>query len=96
MKRPICIAAALVQLSFSASAWIADNGNGTYSNPLFYEEFSDPDMIRVGEDYYFRVTLTFSSKNFLNGCAGNEGTVQVCRLLVRQILKTVPRSRTAF
>lgn len=22
--------------------WTADNGNGTYSNPLFYEEFEDP------------------------------------------------------
>jgi len=32
--------------------WTADNGNGTYSNPLFYGEFEDPDMIRVGEDYY--------------------------------------------
>ena len=30
--------------------WTADNGNGTYSNPLFYEEFEDPDIIRVGED----------------------------------------------
>jgi xylan 1,4-beta-xylosidase len=35
---------------------MADNGNGTYSNPLFYEEFSDPDMIRVGEDYYLTGT----------------------------------------
>jgi len=33
-------------------SWAADNGNGTYSNPLFYDEFSDPDMIRVGADYY--------------------------------------------
>jgi len=32
--------------------WTADNGNGTYSNPLFYSEFEDPDMIRVGDDYY--------------------------------------------
>ena len=32
--------------------WTSDNGNGTYSNPLFYEEFEDPDVIRVGEDYY--------------------------------------------
>lgn len=32
--------------------WTADNGNGTYSNPLFYEEFEDPDVIRVGQDYY--------------------------------------------
>jgi len=31
--------------------WTADNGNGT-SQPLFYEEFSDPELIRVGTDYY--------------------------------------------
>jgi beta-xylosidase len=36
--------------------WSADNGNGTYSNPLFYDEFSDPDMIRVGNDYYLTGT----------------------------------------
>ena len=38
------------------STWIADNGNGTYSNPLFYDEFSDPDLIRVGDDYYLTGT----------------------------------------
>jgi len=37
-------------------SWAADNGNGTYSNPLFYDEFSDPDPIRVGEDYYLTGT----------------------------------------
>jgi len=36
--------------------WTADNGNGTYSNPLFYEEFEDPDPIRVGDDYYLAGT----------------------------------------
>jgi beta-xylosidase len=36
--------------------WAADNGNGTYSNPLFYDEFSDPDIIRVGSDYYLTGT----------------------------------------
>ncbi|HEY4328530.1 MAG TPA: family 43 glycosylhydrolase [Phycisphaerae bacterium] len=36
--------------------WTADNGNGTYSNPLFYEEFEDPDVIRVGNDYYLAST----------------------------------------
>ena len=39
-----------------APSWTADNGNGTYSNPLFYEEFEDPDVIRVGEDYYLAGT----------------------------------------
>jgi len=37
-------------------SWTADNGNGTYSNPLFYEEFSDPDVIRMGDDYYLTGT----------------------------------------
>ena len=27
-------------------SWTADNGNGTYTNPLFYDEFSDPDVIK--------------------------------------------------
>jgi xylan 1,4-beta-xylosidase len=40
----------------AARHWTADNGNGTYSNPLFYEEFEDPDVIRVGEDYYLAGT----------------------------------------
>jgi hypothetical protein len=39
-----------------AQSWTADNGNGTYSNPLFYEEFEDPDVIRVGDDYYLAGT----------------------------------------
>jgi beta-xylosidase len=36
--------------------WTADNGNGTYSNPLFNEEFEDPDVIRVGDTYYLAGT----------------------------------------
>lgn len=40
----------------AARSWTADNGNGTYSNPLFYEEFEDPDVIRVGQDYYLAGT----------------------------------------
>jgi xylan 1,4-beta-xylosidase len=39
-----------------AQSWTADNGNGTYSNPLFFDEFSDPDMIRVGDDFYLAGT----------------------------------------
>jgi hypothetical protein len=46
----------LVLPSASGQTWTPDNGNGTFSNPLFYDEFSDPDMIRVGEDYYLTGT----------------------------------------
>lgn len=52
----VFIVAALVSVRSSAQSWTADNGNGTYTNPLFYDEFSDPDIIRVGEDYYLAGT----------------------------------------
>ena len=42
--------------TLSAQSWTADNGNGTYTNPLFYDEFSDPDILRVGDDYYLAGT----------------------------------------
>ena len=43
-----------------AGSWTADNGNGTFTNPLFYDEFSDPDLIRVGEDFYLAGTTMHS------------------------------------
>src|SRR3990170_4809563 len=39
-----------------SQTWKADNGNGTYTNPLFFDEFSDPDLIRVGADFYLTGT----------------------------------------
>ena len=44
----------------SAQSWTAENGNGTFTNPLFYDEFSDPDIIRVGDDYYLAGTTMHS------------------------------------
>lgn len=32
--------------------WNADQGNGTYRNPILYTDYSDPDVIRVGDDYF--------------------------------------------
>ena len=32
--------------------WQADLGNGKYRNPILYADYSDPDAIRVGEDYF--------------------------------------------
>jgi len=40
----------------STATWTPDNGNGTFTNPLFYDEFSDPDLIRVGDYYYLTGT----------------------------------------
>lgn len=42
----------------SAPAWQSDNGDGTFTNPPLYADYPDPDIIRVGEEFYF-VTTTF-------------------------------------
>lgn len=55
-----CTALLGLPLHADAQSWAADNGNGTYTNPLFYDEFSDPDIIRVGETYYLAGTTMHS------------------------------------
>jgi beta-xylosidase len=35
-----------------SKAWVPDNGDGTYKNPIIHADYSDPDAIRVGDDYY--------------------------------------------
>jgi beta-xylosidase len=32
--------------------WVSDRGDGTYQNPILYADYSDPDAIRVGNDYF--------------------------------------------
>lgn len=43
--------------------WKADLGNGTYQNPILFADYSDPDVIRVGDTYY----MTASSFNYEPG-----------------------------
>ena len=43
--------------------WVADNVAGTYKNPVLHADYSDPDVIRVGDDFY----LTASSFNAVPG-----------------------------
>ena len=50
-------------------AWQADNGDGTFTNPLFYDEFSDPDLIRVPR-HHAVVPIEFVPRNELVGRSG--------------------------
>ena len=43
--------------------WQPDLGNGCFQNPILYADYSDPDVIRVGDDFY----LTASSFNCAPG-----------------------------
>ena len=35
-----------------SKVWVADNRNGTYRNPILHADYSDPDVVRVGDDFY--------------------------------------------
>jgi beta-xylosidase len=60
----LIIASYLLQAQPSVSkVWMADNGNGTYKNPIIHADYSDPDAIRVGEDFY----MVASSFNHVPG-----------------------------
>lgn len=49
----------LTLMAVAVVAWAQDLGDGTYRNPIIYSDYSDPDAIRVGDDYY----MTSSSFN---------------------------------
>ena len=44
----------LVLMAFSVKAQVKspDNGDGTFTNPIIHADYSDPDVVRVGGDYY--------------------------------------------
>ncbi len=46
-----------------SKVWVADNSDGTYKNPIIHADYSDPDVVRVGDDYY----MTASSFNCVPG-----------------------------
>ena len=48
-----CFGAASAQAPSSPGApWVADLGDGRYRNPVLHTDYSDPDVIRVGERFY--------------------------------------------
>lgn len=42
-----------------SNVWTADMGDGNYRNPIIYADYSDPDAIRVGDDF-FMVSSSFN------------------------------------
>ena len=59
----IVLACGVVYPQAVSNVWVADNGDGTYRNPIIHADYSDPDVIRVGEDFY----MTASSFNVAPG-----------------------------
>jgi beta-xylosidase len=40
--------------------WVPDRGDGTYTNPVLFADYSDPDVLRVGREYYL-VSSSFAN-----------------------------------
>lgn len=49
--------------NYKSEVWSPDNGDGTYTNPVINADYSDPDLICVGDDYW----LTASSFQCMPG-----------------------------
>jgi beta-xylosidase len=55
----LCIVCAIAAAPALGEPWVSDQGNGTYKNPVLFADYSDPDVVRVGDDFY----MTASSFN---------------------------------
>ena len=56
-------ASSFAQSDYKSQVWVADLGNGKFQNPIIYADYSDPDVCRVGDDFY----MTASSFNCIPG-----------------------------
>lgn len=59
---PLAVAQKAIQQGvkpYVSTVWVSDNGDGTYKNPILFADYSDPDVCRVGDNFY----MTSSSFN---------------------------------
>lgn len=90
----LIIVGSLVSTSFAQQAtknevskvWVSDQGNGTYKNPVLNADYSDPDAIRVGNDYY----LTSSSFEHIPGLPILHSMDMVNWTIINHALKKQP------
>ncbi|HTY86323.1 MAG TPA: glycoside hydrolase 43 family protein [Candidatus Acidoferrum sp.] len=74
-----------------AYPWVPDQGDGTFRNPILCADYSDPDVIRHGEDFY----LTASSMNCTPGLPILHSKDLVNWQLINHAVKNLPHPRYA-
>ena len=107
IRRCFAICAAIVALSIHQNAmsiepsnppltiahpWLPDQGDGTYRNPIICADYSDPDVIRDGEDFW----LTASSFNCTPGLPILHSRDLVNWTIVNYAIKNNPDPRGVF
>jgi len=75
--------------SIYAHPWLPDQGDGTYRNPVICADYSDPDVVRVGEDFY----LVSSSFNCTPGLPILHSKDLVNWTIISHALKNLPHPR---
>ena len=53
MRKTLILIMLAVFACLNMAAQSSDNGDGTFTNPVIWADCPDPDVIRVGDDYYF-------------------------------------------
>jgi beta-xylosidase len=69
--------------------WIPDLGDGNFANPVIFADYSDPDVVRVGSDYY----LVSSSFNCTPGLPVLHSCDLVNWTLVNHAVTNLPHER---
>ena len=82
-------AAAEASLNAGSFPWIPDQGDGTFRNPILWADYSDPDIVRHGDDFY----LVASSFNCTPGLPILHSRDLVNWTLISHALKNLPDSR---
>ena len=89
IKTPAAKAAKTAAAPGLAFPWTSDQGDGTYRNPVLCADYSDPDVIRSGEDFY----LVSSSFNCTPGLPILHSKDLVNWTIIGHALKNLPHSR---
>jgi beta-xylosidase len=69
--------------------WVPDQGDGTFCNPIIFADYSDPDVVRVGGDYY----LTSSSFTCTPGLPILHSRDLVNWTIINHAVKNLPHPR---
>src|SRR3954453_1569214 len=69
--------------------WVPDQADGTFHNPILCADYSDPDVIRVGDDFY----LTASSFNCTPALPLLHSRDLVNWTLINHAVKNLPHPR---
>ncbi len=80
--------------NFSAAqrVWVPDREDGTYRNPVLFADYSDPDVIRTGDDYY----LVASSFTCMPGIPVLHSKDLVNWKIINHVYDTLPFDRYRF